>query len=415
MRLVIVALGTWGDVRPNVALASALQGAGYDVLVISPNEFGEWVQARGLPFTGLSVNIQAMISELQLSGDNPLVAMRAMKTTMAPAMKGMSAEVAEVVREGDVLLMSEGAHALLHGVVDQRGLRVIHIALQPTAPTSEMALINPLRLPENIPLRGAYNRLTTSLYRRTTWSSMGAQGNIARVEDLGLSKLSYADFTARLDEQPYLMLVSSQVVPRPSDWPANHHMTGYLFDDDAAWEPPQELADFLAAGDKPVYIGFGSMSDKYAEKTTRTVLDGVQQSGRRAVLLSGWAGIGRVGLPDSVHLLKYAPHAWLFPRMAAVVHHGGAGTTAAGLVAGVPGIITPVGADQPFWGQRVYELGVGPKPVPRAKLTADKLAASIQQAVTDTGMQERAAALGAKIRAEDGASAAVQTIREFVG
>jgi UDP:flavonoid glycosyltransferase YjiC (YdhE family) len=413
MRLVIVALGTWGDVRPNVVLASALQSAGYAVLVISPAEFGAWVQARGLPFTPLSVNIQAMISDLQLSGDNPLKAMQLMKSTMGPAMKDTGAEVAAVVRAGDVLLMSEGAHALLHGVVDQLQLRVIHIALQPTAPSREMALINPLRLPERFPLRGVYNRLTTSVYRRTTWSSFGAQGNTLRAA-LGLKPLAYADFSARLDTLPSLMLFSAHVVPRPADWPAHHRITGFLFDDDEAWQPPQELADFLAAGSRPVYIGFGSMSDKDVERTTRVVLDAVQQSGQRAVLLSGWAGIGAAALPETVHRLNYAPHTWLFGRMAAVVHHGGAGSTAAGMRAGVPSIITPVGADQPFWGERAYALGVGPRPMRRAGLTAEWLAAAIHEAVTDTAMQARAAELGEKIRAEDGAGAAVKAVREVL-
>jgi UDP:flavonoid glycosyltransferase YjiC (YdhE family) len=415
MRLVIVALGTWGDVRPNVVLASALQHAGYEVLVISPNEFGAWVQARDLPFAGISVNIQAMISELQLTGDNPLKAMQAMKATMAPAMKGTAREVAAVVREGDVLLMSEGVHALLHGVVDHLSLRVIHIGLQPTAPSREMALINPLRLPGGFPLRGAYNRLTTSVYRRTTWSSFGAQGNLMRAQLPGLKPLTYAEFSARLDSLPSVLLVSRHVLPRPGDWPTHHRITGFLFDDDATWQPPQALADFLAAGDKPVYVGFGSMSDRDVERTTRVVVDAVHQSGQRAVLLSGWAGLGAAGLPDHIHLLKYAPHAWLFPRMAAVVHHGGAGSTAAGLRAGVPSLVTPVGADQPFWGERVYALGVGPRPIRRARLTAAKLAAAITEAVTDRTMQQRAAALGAKIQAEDSVGEAVKAVREILG
>ncbi len=414
MRLVIQALGTWGDVRPTVVLAQALAGAGYEVLVVAPQEFGEWVQARGLAFAGLSVNIQAMVEKMNLSGDNPLTAMRMMKTTMAPAMRGVAREVASIVQDDDVMVMGENAYALLHGVVDQRKLRVIHFSLQPTAPTREFALINPLRLPENIPLRGQYNRLTNTMFRRVTWSSLGAQGNTARTEDLGLGKLSYGKFRAQLDAAPYLMLVSPHVVPRPSDWPTKHRVTGFLFDDDPAWEPPADMAAFLAAGDKPVYIGFGSMSDKDAERTTRTVIEGVQASGRRAVLLTGWAGIGAAGVPESIHLLKYAPHSWLFPRMAGVVHHGGAGTTAAGFRAGVPGFIAYVGADQPFWGGRAYALGVGPKPMPRAKLTRATLAAAITQMTSDRAMQERAAALGKQISAEDGPGQAVATIREFV-
>ena len=414
MRLVLFALGTWGDVRPTVALASALQTAGFDMLVIAPNEFGDWVRARGLPFAGLTANIQAMIEKMSLSGDNPITAMRQMKTTMAPALRDLSRETAGIVQHGDTLLLGENAHALLHGLIDQRQLRVVHIALQPTAPTGELALINPLRLPDGIPLRSRYNRLTTDLFRRATWSSLGAQGNTARTQELGLTKMSYRGFRARLDSLPYVMLVSRHVVPRPADWPANHRATGYLFDDDAAWEPPADLAAFLAAGEKPVYIGFGSMSDRDSERTTQVVLEGVRQSGRRALLLSGWSGLGATDLPDSIFRLKYAPHGWLFSQVAAVVHHGGAGTTAAGLRAGVPGFVAFVGADQPFWGHRLAKLGVGPAPLSRAKISAERLAAALTQMTSDGAMQERAAALGQRIRAEDGPGQAVAAIREFL-
>jgi sterol 3beta-glucosyltransferase len=157
------------------------------------------------------------------------------------------------------------------------------------------------------------------------------------------------------------------------------------------------------------------MSDRDAERTTRAVIDGVQQTGRRAVLLTGWAGIGAAGVPDSIHLLKYAPHGWLFPRMAAVIHHGGAGTTAAGLRAGVPGFVAYVGADQPFWGERVHALGAGPKPMPRARLTGPALADAIRQMTTDAAMQARATELGTQIRGEDGRGQAVAAVREFLG
>jgi UDP:flavonoid glycosyltransferase YjiC (YdhE family) len=170
----------------------------------------------------------------------------------------------------------------------------------------------------------------------------------------------------------------------------------------------------LAAGDKPVYIGFGSMRERKPEETTHLLLEAIKRTGKRAILLSGWAGIGTSSLPDDVFLLKYAPHGWLFPRMAAVVHHGGAGTTAAVLRAGVPSVVVPMMSDQPFWGRRVHELGAGTAPIPRSRLTADNLAAAITEAITNRGMQENAAELGRKISAENGLDQAMSAIREFL-
>jgi len=144
------------------------------------------------------------------------------------------------------------------------------------------------------------------------------------------------------------------------------------------------------------------------------LLEAVQRTGKRAVKLGGWAGIGKTDLPKNVFLLKYAPHTWLFPRMAAVIHHGGAGTTAAAMRAGVPSIIIPILADQPYWGQRVYELGIGTKPIPRGKLTVDSLTAAIQEATTNHTMWNKGAELSQKIAAEDGVSEAVIAIKSFL-
>jgi sterol 3beta-glucosyltransferase len=213
---------------------------------------------------------------------------------------------------------------------------------------------------------------------------------------------------------PLLYGFSPHVVPRPADWPPNHHVTGYWFlDPDDGWQPPADLAAFLAAGPPPVYIGFGSMANRDPAEAAQIMLDALAQSGQRGVIASGWGGLTPSDLPDRVHMLSSIPHSWLFPRMAAVVHHGGAGTTAAGLRAGVPSIIVPFFGDQPFWGRRVAELGVGPVPIPRRKLTASALADAITRAVTDPAMRARAAALGEQIRAEDGIAAAAAHIEAY--
>jgi UDP:flavonoid glycosyltransferase YjiC (YdhE family) len=156
------------------------------------------------------------------------------------------------------------------------------------------------------------------------------------------------------------------------------------------------------------------MAGREPHALTRILIDAVLQSDQRAILQSGWAGLGDVSLPPDIYLLDSAPHPWLFPRMSAVVHHGGAGTTAESLRAGVPQVIVPHMADQPFWGSRIADLGAGPRPVPRNKLSAESLALAIQQATSDPGMRRRAAELGEKIRAEDGIGAAVNLIEDYL-
>jgi sterol 3beta-glucosyltransferase len=171
------------------------------------------------------------------------------------------------------------------------------------------------------------------------------------------------------------------------------------------------LLDFIQKGKPPVYVGFGSIGDpSLASKTTQVVSDALKRSGQRGILATGWSGMSRLeNLPEDLFILESAPHSWLFPRMVAVVHHGGSGTTAAGLKAGIPGIIVPHSNDQFAWGRRVFELGVGPMPIPRKKLTAENLAEAIDMAVTEE-MKKSAKDLGIKIQSENGAQAAARII-----
>jgi UDP:flavonoid glycosyltransferase YjiC (YdhE family) len=194
------------------------------------------------------------------------------------------------------------------------------------------------------------------------------------------------------------------------------HITGYYFLDHASdWEPAPELEAFLAAGEPPVYIGFGSMSTRDPEKLAGLMLDAIAGSGQRAVLLTGWGGLQAKDLGEDVYVLDRAPHSWLFPRMAAVVHHGGAGTTAEGVRAGVPTVILPFAFDQAFWGARVTALDVGPDPIPQKKLTVEGLTRAIRLAATDPALRQRAKSLGAAIRSENGVEQAIEIVKDYFG
>jgi UDP:flavonoid glycosyltransferase YjiC (YdhE family) len=162
-----------------------------------------------------------------------------------------------------------------------------------------------------------------------------------------------------------------------------------------------------------VYIGFGSMSNRNPEQTADLVIQALSLTGQRAILLSGWGGLQKANIPDSIFMIDSIPHSWLFPRMSAVIHHGGASTTAAGLQAGIPSVIIPFFGDQPFWGRRVAELGVGAKPIPRKRLTAERLANAIQEVITNVNMRQRAAKLGNQIQAENGIESAVEILNDL--
>jgi sterol 3beta-glucosyltransferase len=213
---------------------------------------------------------------------------------------------------------------------------------------------------------------------------------------------------------PTVVSCSNYVFPRPGDWPEYVYDTGYWFlDEEADWRPSVELVDFIGSGTPPVYAGFGSIANlTLAAQTTELVIDALIRSGQRGILATGWGGMSKMAsIPEDILILESAPHSWLFPRMAAVIHHGGAGTTAAGLRAGVPGIVIPFSNDQFAWGRRAYELGAASKPIPRKNLTAEKLADAIKFVLTKE-IKDAAKDLGTKIQSENGALAAAKIIIE---
>jgi sterol 3beta-glucosyltransferase len=241
--------------------------------------------------------------------------------------------------------------------------------------------------------------------------------NEFRQEQLGLGKLpKSANPLQTADGRPLPVLhgYSELIWPRPPDWPDNAYVTGYWFlDHPEDWQPPAELSAFLDAGEAPVYVGFGSMSGQNPKRLAKIVLGALQKANVRGILATGWGGLEAGSLPDTIFKIDSVPHDWLFPRVAAVVHHGGAGTTAAGLRAGRPTVICPYVIDQPYWGARVHALGAGSKPIPQKKLTAQNLASAIRDVLSTPSIRHNAEVLGQTMGREDGIGNAIRLIESI--
>jgi UDP:flavonoid glycosyltransferase YjiC (YdhE family) len=281
--------------------------------------------------------------------------------------------------------------------------------LQPISPTREF----PSPPYPFLPLGGAYNLSSYYFNQELSWLALRGAGNAARKDVLGLPSLPMSSPFPRLHREqfPVLCGFSEHVVPKPRDWYEALTPTGYWFlDTQTGWTPPRALTDFLQSGPAPVYIGFGSMHSRVAEAVTRLAIKAIELSGQRGILLTGWGGLAQMDMPRTVHVIESAPHDWLFPQMSAVVHHCGAGTTAAGVRAGVPTVGVPFFADQPFWAEMMFRRGAGTKPIPRKKLTAERLAETMRIAVSDERLRARAAELGEKVRREDGVGKAVKIL-----
>jgi len=210
---------------------------------------------------------------------------------------------------------------------------------------------------------------------------------------------------------------SRHLIPRPDDWPESATVTGFWFlDRSEEWMPPPPLSKFLSRGEPPVYFGFGSIFGRDPKRVTQMILEAVRRTGVRAILARGWGGLepSNPTQSESIMFIEAAPHDWLFPQVAAVVHHGGCGTTAAGLLAGKPNIICPFFGDQPFWGRHIERLKVGPSPIPQKNLTAERLCNAIDIAINHSTMRENAVALGSRLRKEKGTANAVAFITQWM-
>ena len=397
--------------QPFVALGVGLRDAGHKVTLATGKGFE--ASGRGLRFAALDVELlerlQSPEGKAALSGKNLL---GTLKEITSMYRRVLDQEWA-ASRDAEAVVYHPKA---LGGYHISEALGVPGFLAHPIpmfSPTS--AFPNPV-LPVT-DLGGPLNRLSYGAFLRLSTASFHRTINRWRRETLGLPQRRLLASELVLHGVPVRKLIgcSPHVVPPPADWDRCTTMTGYWFlDGTGDWRPPVHLADFLEGGPPPVYVGFGSLGGWTSREVVGAALSALERSGKRGVLVTGG---GRVpsGVPDDVCVIESAPHEWLFPRMAAVVHHGGVGTTAEGLRAGTPCVICPTTMnDQLFWGRRVFELGVGPEPIPQKKLTAEMLLHAIQVATEDDRVRERAAALGEKIRAERGVARAVEVIGSAV-
>jgi len=414
MKIFLSSMGTRGDIQPFIALGQGLQAAGHQVALCTAEGYRTFVEEHGVPYAYMDNEFLAIIQSQ--TGQAAIESKRGILEIyrqIGPIIRRSLEDEWRAVQafQPDLMVYHPKMLGSYH-IAEKLGIpALLSLALPFQTPTR--AFPNPIFT--GVKLGGWFNQFS---YRLMDLAGLMYAGttNDFRVKTLGLPPKGRFSSTMRKtngEPVPVLYAYSPHLVPRPADFPPEVHVTGFWFLEQAtAWQPSPELLAFLEAGPPPVYVGFGSMSGSTGAVRGRIVVDALQKSGQRGLLASGWGGLQTGTLPESIFQIDAAPHDWLFPRVAAVVHHGGSGTTAAGLRAGKPTVICPFIADQPFWGRVVHDRGVGPQPIPQKKLTVDGVAAAINTAVNDKAMQAAAANLGVQIRAEDGVACAVAIINK---
>ncbi|XP_062084233.1 sterol 3-beta-glucosyltransferase UGT80A2-like [Humulus lupulus] len=412
LQIVMLIVGTRGDVQPFIAIGKRLQDDGHRVRLATHANFEDFVLSAGLEFyplggdpkilAGYMVKNKGFLpsgpSEIPIQRNQ----MKEIIFSLLPACKEDDPKT-KIPFKADAIIANPPAYGHTHVA---EALKVpIHIFFtMPWTPTSEFP--HPLsRVKQQIGYRLSYQIVDALI-----WLGIRDMINEFRKKTLKLRPITYLSGTySSPNDVPYGYIWSPHLVPKPKDWGPNIDVVGFCFLDLASsYEPPDSLVKWLEAGEKPIYIGFGSLPVEEPEKMTKIIVQALEITEQRGIINKGWGGLGNLEEPkESVYLLDNCPHDWLFPRCSSVVHHGGAGTTAAGLKAACPTTIVPFFGDQPFWGERVHARGVGPAPIPVEEFTLDKLVDAIRF-MLDPKVKEQAVEIAKAMENEDGVAGAVK-------
>lgn len=413
MKVLLITLGTRGDVQPFTVIGSRLKAEGHDVHIAADTGFSQMITAEGLTHHPLPLDFQEIIQ-------NP--DMQAAITTLSGKFKafGLASEI-----------MNKQFSAMWHIGLDIAPELILYHFKGVIAPYLGRRL--------NVPawpvmLQPGFTPTRTYPQFFLTTRQLGSMGNLVTHQLFGAGVRFFSTLLIKrwvkatstqvgpiMDLQvgyspdgsaKRLHAYSPQIAPLGSDMPRNDQQVGYAFADPAAFTPPSELTNFLSDGETPIYVGFGSMPGINHERVSNALVGALELTGLRAVIATGWGGIGELSSTAKWHVVDAVPHSWLFPKVAAVVHHGGSGTTHEGLRWGRPAVVCPLFADQPFFGQQVAQLGAGSAPIAQRLLTAENLAVALEYALSEK-VAMNAKSVGDIVAKEDGAGNIVELVKKI--
>lgn len=407
MMITIVSWGGHGDIRPYVALALGLKNAGYLVRFVTTPNHEEFISSYGFPVKTIYCENFEFVE--QQPGNNPFHIIDAQKLTLNPLKGSYLNKLWDACKDAEAIIFNSYGFTAFD-IAEKLNIPCYAACVQPHHPT--VAFPNPY-MPIIQPLIGLYNRLSYDFFDQFLWQAVRHPINQWRQETLNLPALPFwSGITKRMHQKklPFLYSYSPSLLPKPSDWPEWVDVTGYWFlDRPADWQPPTDLVEFLAAGTPPIYIEI-----RHPEVTKEMILDVLKQTGQRAIVRGmGFNETDARELAHQVFIVESIPHDWLFPQMATIVHHGGVGTTMSSLRAGVPMVIVPLEGDHFLCAYKVVKLGIGTQPILQKQISSATIAKAIKVAISDKNMQVKAAAIGEKLRVENGVNSAIKILHHY--
>ncbi|KAI3973092.1 hypothetical protein MKX01_019750 [Papaver californicum] len=412
LQIVMLIVGTRGDVQPFIAIGKRLQDYGHRVRLATHGNFKEFVLTAGLEFYPLGGDPK-VLAEYMVKNKGFLPSTPSEIPIQRKQLKEIIFSLLSACKEPDLdsgipfkaeaIIANPPAYGHAH-VAEHLNVPIHIFFTMPWTPTSQFP--HPLsRVKQQAGYRVSYQIVDSMI-----WLGIRDMINEFRKKKLNLRPVTYLSGAhGSGSDVPHGYIWSPNLVPKPKDWGPKIDVVGFCFLDLASnYAPPKPLVDWLESGPKPVYIGFGSLPVQEPEKMTQIIVEALEITGQRGIINKGWGGLGDLAEPkESIYLLDECPHDWLFLQCTAVVHHGGAGTTAAGLKAACPTAIVPFFGDQPFWGEQVHARGVGPPPIPIDQFSLQKLVDAINF-MLDPKVKECAVELAKAMENEDGVTGAVK-------
>ena len=397
--------GTRGDVEPFLNLAISLKNLGYSVRLAAPIDFKDWILNSGLEYAPIGLepikNLLDATQQANLLDFNIFKIRKTLRFFKQYITDVLITTLPPAADDTDLII----AHVSLPACSDLaegKNVPLIYISTVPLAPTKTRPnILMPIKYG---PISGhIYNQITHLPVRfsRLFYSSLYKE--LRKKLNLPPNSMFTRSFEKEGKPVPLLHIYSKHFHPRPNDWPKTAQIIGYSFNDfnGKNWHPPEELTNFLQDGDPPIYIGFGSMIPKDKKQLADLICKAIEKAGIRALISKGWADLTPYSQSENIYSIGVSPHHKLFPLCKAVVHHGGAGTTAAGLRAACPTLICPFAFDQPFWGNLISEKKLGPDPIKLKDLTVDNLAAGLMDLNTNSLYKNNAKKISVKINEEN--------------
>ena len=400
MRFVVATYGTEGDTRPLAALCRALTDVGHQVRLLADTSTLGSADALGIPTTPLAGDIKKVLRPEKET--RPADTIRALSAMANANTESWLREITAAAKGCDAIIVSALASFVGLSAGECLGIPAVGAGFIPITPTAAFA--SPFLPPGMVPKW--LNKASHNIVNNLVWGLLRRKTNAARARVCALPPRRGV-FT----DHPILWGVSPSLLPRPEDYPATTFICGQWIAPAPDWSPPAALAEFLAAGEPPVYIGFGSMAGLVQPRLLRELIAGIGK--RRALFFAGWSDVDAAQLPSNFLLVRDTPHGWLFPRTSVVIHHGGAGTTHSAARAGVPSVVVPFAGDQLFWADRLQKLGVAPAPLRLRGLRATDLAQRLELAEQPQA-RSRARDLGSRMGAENGLANAISAIETLM-